>query len=112
MTLSNDKKIKNNLEEIKDVVKASQEEIKREFFTTSNSWVACFCSQIFLIETYFYSPKIKELMSERDYKKAEENLNELRREYVELKKEYPDKIKTPPEELRNRLMARLDILDF
>jgi len=100
---------KNRLEEIKDIIKDASGSTEEEFLSTPNSWLACFTSSAFVVETYFNSSKVKNLISSDEYNRADERIEELKTRLVELKELYPSKEDIPPEDIKQELFSKLDI---
>ncbi|GEM_PF-1879020 len=101
---------KTRLEELQETVKGAANRIEAEFARTENSWLACFGSSVFVIETYLSSPKLEALLSPEQYKIALQRMEELKERLYELKQQYPAKDTIPPDNIRTELLRKLDIL--
>lgn len=100
----------NRLEELKEAINNAPQRIEDEFKRTVNPWLSCFKSSIFVVETYFDSQKIKELLLTDDYSEAKERLEKLKERVFQLEEKYPIKNSLPPEEIRQELLNKLNIL--
>jgi 3-phenylpropionate/cinnamic acid dioxygenase small subunit len=100
----------NRLDELKEAIEKAPQRIEDEFKRTVNPWLSCFKSSIFVVETYLDSQKVRELLPAEDYKKAEERLEELKERVFRLEEQYPTKKTSPPEETRQELLKKLNIL--
>ncbi len=108
--LNPEKKEKTRSEELREAILNAPESIEEEFTRTANSWLACFGSSVFVVETYLFSPKVRALLSSEEYSRAEKNIENLKLRLFELKKIYPDKNTIPPDEIKQELLDKLDIL--
>lgn len=103
-------KEKNRLEQLREAIKNAPQSIEEEFSRTANPWLSCFGSSIFVVETYLSSPKIKELLSLEKYEQADKRIEGLKERVYGLKELYPDKQTIVPEDIKQELLDRLDIL--
>lgn len=108
--VSKEEREENRLEQLQSVISTTSERIEDEFSRTANSWLACFGSSVFVVETYLSSPKLKVLLTPERDSLAEKRIEELKEKLYDLKQKYPDKETVPPEEVRKELLAELDVL--
>jgi len=99
------------LEQLQEAIRNAPQSIEEEFSRTANPWLACFGSSAFVVETYLSSPRVKELLSPEQYTRAEERMEELKERLYELKERYPNKENVPPENIKQELLSKLDILN-
>jgi len=98
------------VDEAKRVITTASDRIEEEFEKTKNTWMDCFGSSIFVVETYLGSNKgITELGNK--FTKINQNLEKLKERYFELKKLYPDKNNIPPDEIKQELLSILNVLE-
>jgi quinol monooxygenase YgiN len=100
---------KTRLEELQEKIASAPGRIESEFARTGNSWLACFGSSVFVIETYLSSPKLERLLSPEQYQRAAQKLEELKDQLYRLKQQYPDRATMPPDDVKNELLRKLDI---
>ncbi|MBI2065045.1 MAG: hypothetical protein HYT62_03280 [Candidatus Yanofskybacteria bacterium] len=86
-------------------------EVEAEFSRTANTWLECFGSRIFQIETYLDMNSTRTDLSEEQYGQAEAKLAELKELHAQFKQQYPDRDTIPPEEVKQELFRKLDILN-
>ena len=101
---------KTRIEEVKDAILGSLEQIEKEFQGTANSWLACFGSRVFVIEIYLYGKKAESELGAERYNAVQEKLEILKQKLYDLKQQYPDKSTTPPDEVKEELLEMLDVL--
>ncbi len=101
---------KSRLEELQDLIARAPERIEAEFSRTANTWLECFGSSVFQVETYLGSPKMKALLSQERYGLAERRMDELKEKLHTLEEQYPDKETIPPETIKHQLIVELDVL--
>lgn len=101
---------KTRLEDLQEAIANSPAAIESEFNRTANSWLACFGSRVFIVETYLSSQKTEELLPPEKYQEALSRLEQLKQRLYELKQQYPEKETTPPNEIKEELLEALDIL--
>lgn len=101
---------KTRVEETKEVILNSLREIEEEFHRTANSWLACFESRIFVIETYLSGIKAKNELGFEKYKIVEDKIEKLKQIVFDLKQQYSNKNTTPPDEVKQELLEMLDVL--
>ena len=101
---------KSRLDELQDLIAAAPARIENEFLRTANDWLSCFGSSVFQVETYLGSPKLKALLSAEEYAKAEKRIEELKEMLYELRERYPSKETIPPEDIKQELLGKLDVL--
>ena len=98
------------LTELQAAISNSPEAIQAEFSRTANDWLSCFGSRVFLIETYLSSKKLEILLPVEQYQGILAKLERLKDRLSELKKQYPDKNTIPSDEIKQELLAALEIL--
>jgi len=99
------------VEKAKGVISRAEERIEREFEKTSNSWLECFGSSIFVVETYLDSDKVREEFGDNKFNTMLQKLNTLKERHAELKVLYPDKQTIPPDVIKKELLLKLNILE-
>lgn len=102
------------LDELKAFILLSNIYIKNEFESTRNSsipnsWMNCFETMLNSIHMYLGFQGIKEHLTEEQFIAAKENLEALRKETESLIKQYPTNETTPPKEIQDELIAKLDV---
>ena len=101
-------KPKSILEEIQEIIDKSPEKIEEEFKRTTNTWLDCFISRLFPIETYLSLRNAKaEVGSDEKYQDISIRLEDLKEKVADLKEQYPDKNTIPPEEAKKELFENL-----
>lgn len=96
------------LQEIENVVEQSPEKVEAEFLRTANTWLDCFISRLFALETYLSIESAKEEMgSEKDYQRILGRLEELKEKIDILKEQYPTQDTIPPDEIKEELFQDL-----
>ncbi len=103
-------KEKTRLEELRDVIAGAREGIEEEFKRTANPWLACFAGQVFAAELLLESPKTKALLPAEQYQQALNRLEELKQRLWDLKQQYPERTEIVPEEIKEELLKKLDVL--
>ena len=101
---------KTRIEDARDAILKSPEQIEKEFQRTANSWLACFGSRVFVIETYLDGKRAEEQLRFEKYKVVEKKLEALKQRVFDLKQQYPDKNTIPPDEIKKELLEMLDVL--
>ncbi|MDD5043455.1 MAG: hypothetical protein PHD51_02165 [Patescibacteria group bacterium] len=101
---------KSRVDEAKDMISGSPEKIEKEFQETANSWLACFGSRVFVIETYLSGKKAEDELGSEKYNAVMEKLETLKQKLYALKRQYPDKSTTPPDKIKQELLEMLDVL--
>jgi hypothetical protein len=109
--MENEPKPINRLEELQELIARAAPLIEAEFSRTANSWLNCFGSKVFQVETYLSSPKVEELLSQEAYQRALSNAEALKERLHELKEQYPDKATVPPDEIKQELLQALDVFE-
>lgn len=101
------------LDFLKDFIRRAPERTEKEFQRTSNPWMACFASNVFVIEArmHLHSDELKNALSEEGYRKAQEKLQKLKERFFMLKGQYPDRHTDPPDDLKGQLMDQLSIFE-
>lgn len=102
--------IENRLDHLRGIIQNAQRSIAGEFARTVNSWLECFGSCVFQVETYLASSKVRVVLSPEKYTIAEKRLEDLKEKLHHLKEQYPNKQPVPPENIQQELLAELDIL--
>lgn len=101
---------KTRVAEATDAIVKSPEQIENEFLRTANSWLACFGTRVFVIETYLDGKQAAtELGSER-YHVVQERIEALKEKLHDLREQYPEKDPSPPDAIKQELLAMLDVL--
>lgn len=105
------KKQPSRIEEARDVIQRAAQRIEDEFARSKNSWLECFGSSIFVLETYLDSDKVKLEVGEAAFFKIMQKLNDLKERHHELKQDYPDKETVPPDNIKKELLDKLNVLE-
>jgi len=100
---------KNKLEELKGIIKNAPRSTEEEFLNTTNSWLACFTSNVFAVEIYLDSPQVKGLLSVEQNFKFNETMEELKMRLDQLKELYSAREDVPPEDIKQELLNKLNI---
>jgi hypothetical protein len=108
--MENDPKPKNELEELQEFIAHSAVAVETEFNRTANSWLACFGSRIFVIETIIHGQVFKKLLPAEKCTEARFRLEKLKEKLLKLKEQYPDKETILPDVVKKELLKELDIL--
>ena len=103
-------KAENRLEQLKEAIRNAPQSIEEEFSRTANPWLSCFGSSVFQVELYLGSPKTKALLSADQYTRADKRVEELKERLYELKKQYPYRKDIPPENIKQELLSKLNVL--
>lgn len=98
------------LDQLREAILKAPQELEEEFARTANPWLSCFRSSIFVVETYLSSPKVEALLSPEAYRRALQQMEELKGQVQALEELYPDKATVPPEEVKRELLSKLDVL--
>jgi hypothetical protein len=99
------------VEEARGVISHAAQRIEDEFARSRNSWLECFGSSIFALETYLDSDKVKDGVGDAEFTKIMQKLNDLKVRHDELKQTYPDKETVPPEDIKQELLIKLNVLE-
>ena len=99
------------VEEAKGVISRAVQHIEDEFVRSKNSWLECFGSSIFALETYLDSDKVKTEVGDETFIEIMKKLNDLKNHHNELKQTYPDKETVPPDEIKKELLVKLNVLE-
>jgi len=99
------------VEEARGVIQRAAQHIEDEFARSNNSWLECFGSSIFALETYLDSDKVEAEVGTEAYTEIKKKLNDLKERHYELKQAYPDKKTVPPDDIKNELLVKLNILE-
>lgn len=94
-------------DELMAIIDNASSAVETEFSRTQNSWMECFGSKIFQIETYLSLRSVKEFYSEEKYNLLMEKLEELKELHSSLKERYPDKTAQVPEKIKQQLFNHL-----
>ncbi|MBI4114744.1 MAG: hypothetical protein HY445_02785 [Candidatus Niyogibacteria bacterium] len=100
---------KNRLEELREVILNAPHAIEEEFARTKNSWLECFGSSVFAIETYLEDVKRKKLLNAEQSQQASERLEKLKRALSFQKRKFPDRELPPSADVKATLLSKLDI---
>lgn len=103
-------KLKNRLEELKEAMENASQGIEDEFSRSTNDWLSCFGSKVFVVETRLSSSKIRDMLGPDKYRDALERMERLKERLNQLKKQYPEKEDIPPNEIKEELLSQLDVL--
>jgi len=95
-------------ESIARIIQGAAEKVEREFADSANDWLSCFGSKIFQIETYLFGAEAEFGPDETEVIK--DRLDKLTERLMELKKLYHSKTDIPPEEIKQELFRKLNIL--
>jgi len=101
---------KNQLDELKEIIAGSASAIDREYARTANSWLACFGSRVFLVESLIHNKESKRALPSEKLQEARSQLENLKEKLATLKEQYPDKETVPPVEIKQDLLKELNIL--
>ncbi len=102
--------LKTRVQEAKEAILKSPEQIEAEFQRTANSWLECFGSRVFAVETFLFGQKAESELGAEKYKEVHEKLEALKLWLNELKERYPDKSTPPPYDIKQQLLVMLDVL--
>jgi len=102
--------LKTRVQEAKEAILKSPEQIEAEFQRTANSWLDCFGSRVFAVETFLYGKKVEEELGAEKYNEVQEKLGALKLWLNELKGRYPDKSTLPPDDIKQKLLDMVDVL--
>jgi hypothetical protein len=103
------KKQPSRVEEAQGVIQRAAQRIEDEFARSKNSWLECFGSSIFALETYLDSDKVKLEVGEVVFAKIMQKLNELKERHHELKQAYKETV--PPDDIKKELLNKLNVLE-
>jgi hypothetical protein len=98
------------LEMLQEAIAESRGAIEAEFERTANDWLSCFGSRVFQVEAYLGLRKVKASFSPENYQKALVRMETLKERLHELKDQYPDKATVPPDEIKEELLADLNVV--
>jgi len=101
---------KNGLEELQDIIAGARESIEAGFKRTQNPWHACFVDKFTGIRLFVEDPRTKVLLSPEQHQLALKRLDELEKLYRQFKKQYPERANVPPDEIKEELLSKLDVL--
>jgi len=101
---------KTRIQEARDAILKSSERIDDEFKRTENSWLACFGSSVFVIETHLFGKKAEDELGIEKYNLVQNRLEALKQKLYDLKQQYPDKNADPSNEIKKNLLEMLDVL--
>ena len=110
MEYSENKMQLSRIEEAQGVIKRAPQRIEEEFSRSQNSWLECFGSSIFAIETYLDSDKVKAEIGEEKFKNVLQKLDDLKVKHAKFKEVYPNRSTIPPVEIRQELIEELNVL--
>lgn len=100
---------KSRIDEAKDAIRSSSLKIEDEFKRSANSWMACFGSRVFVVETYLASDKVESEIGSEKYIAIMDKLTILKERLFSLKDQFPDKNTVPPENIKQELLKMLDV---
>ena len=100
-----------SVELICDNIANAPSRVEVEFSRTSNTWLECFGSRIFQLETLLYLRQTKAILSPEAFQRAVRALDELKEHHHRLVQEYPDRETIPSADIQQELFKRLDIFD-
>lgn len=92
-------------ERLKQLIKESPEKIESELKRSSNDWLACFGTRIFIIEIHLGLKEVNETISLEELEKFKMRLEELK----QAKFEFRQNNKEPSEEEKQELLSQLDL---
>lgn len=95
---------------IREKIRNSPDAVEAEFERTNNTWLDCFTTRIFVIETHLDSRKTREELSPDQHQEAERKIQELKEFHRGLLDKYPNKDTIPPDDVKQELFRRLNIL--
>jgi len=101
---------KTRIEEAENAILKSPEQIEEEFRRTDNSWLACFGSRVFVIETYLSGKKAETELGTEKYNTVQEKLEALKQKLYDLKQQYSAKNTVPSDKIKKELLNMLDVL--
>lgn len=102
---------KTGIDLIRENIRNAPVAVEAEFERTDNIWLDCFTSRIFQIETYLDLKNTRESLTPEQYQKAQRMLEELKEFHRNLLDQYPSKDTIPPDDIKQELFKRLNILD-
>ena len=95
------------IEEAQGVIERAEQGIEDEFSRTRNTWLECFGSRVFALETYLSMDSAKTEVGTERHQSIIEKLESLKERLAKLKDEYPDKDTVPPDETKRELLDSL-----
>lgn len=98
------------IECLQRVIEESPEKIEGEF-RTSNTWIACVGTRVFVIETWLNLVANKQLLPEEVIFRAREKLEKLKLRIYEFRNIYDTKDKIVPDDIKQELLRSLRVLD-
>jgi len=96
--------------EARDVILRAPQRIEGEFKKSGNTWLECFGSSLFALETYLDSKKAEEELGTEKYSVVMEKIKTLKDKLFDLKEQYPEKTTTLPDETKQELLEMLNVL--
>jgi len=99
------------IEEAKSVILRAAQRIEDEFSRSKNSWLECLGSSIFALEAYPDSSQVKAEVGEEVFAEIIKKISDLKERHYELKYKYPDKEINPPDNIKQELLAKLNVLE-
>ncbi|MEK7583619.1 MAG: hypothetical protein AAB490_00090 [Patescibacteria group bacterium] len=101
---------KSRLDQLQEAIANAASAIEAEFDRTTNDWLSCFGSMVFVVDMYLSMEKVQELLSPEKHQEALSRLEKLKEHLHELRKRYPEKETVPPDEIKQELLDSLDVL--
>lgn len=100
---------KPTLEYLRDYIKRASKRTEREFTTTQNTWMGCFLTNIFVIETQMYtdSDELQKALGEK-YQTVKDRLKSIKQRSLELREQYPSREVSPSDDIKRELWNELN----
>jgi hypothetical protein len=111
MKILETKKQLSRVEEARGVIARAPQGIENEFVRTKNSWLECFGSSIFALETFLDCDKVKAEIGDEQFRSIIQKIADLKDRHSKLKQLYPNKATIPPDEIKQELLKKLNVLE-
>ncbi|OGY91709.1 MAG: hypothetical protein A3B31_02225 [Candidatus Komeilibacteria bacterium RIFCSPLOWO2_01_FULL_53_11] len=108
--MENEPQPKTGLDQLQEAIANASSAIEAEFDRTTNDWLSCFGSMVFVVDMYLSMEKVQELLAPDKYQEALSRLKQLKERLRELREQYPEKTTIPPDEIKQELLDALDVL--
>lgn len=109
LPMEHDPTLKSPLAECREAITNAPAGVQQEFARTTNTWLDCFVSRLFVVTTYFGMRSVEQTLGSERYRAASQQLLDLSERVRELQVLYPEKDTIPPSEIQSELFARLDL---
>jgi len=101
---------KNDFELLQEAIALSPQEIEREFANTDNIWLACVNTRLTIIMNYLGLSQMESLIDKETEVVAQEKAQVLAQEVLKLQNVYGEKSSVIPEEIKQDILSRLNVL--